>query len=222
MTSKQFAIIGMGRFGRAMALELTRMGHEVLAIDSNESYLEQIKNNVTHAIQADVTDEADIENLGLRNFDVVVVAIGEDIKASILCCMLCKDAGVPKVVAKVGDALHAKILRNIGVDMVVFPEADMGTRMAHTLASTNALVLDHVDLSDKYSMNNMYVPAEWVDKSIGDLNLRAKYGINIVAVRTGDDVIINPDPKRKFQNGDLMIIIAECNSMAKLEGKFQN
>src|SRR6478735_3493126 len=143
----------MGRFGSAVAKTLSQLGFEVLAIDQNEETIQDVSAYVTHAVQADSTDEEALRALGIRNFDVVVVAIGEDIQSSILTTLILKDLGVPAIIVKAKNELHGKVLNKIGADKVIFPERDMGLRVAHHLVSPN--ILDYIDLSDDYSIMEM-------------------------------------------------------------------
>jgi trk system potassium uptake protein TrkA len=218
MTKKQFAVIGCGRFGQAIALELTRMGHEVLAVDSNTESLDVVAPYVTHAIEADITDEAALASLGIRNFDAVIVAIGGELQASIVVSMLCKELGAKYIVAKSSSDLHSKILLKLGVNKVVFPEHDMGIRLAHSVSSSN--VLDILKISNEYSMTEMVVPHQWEGKSLVEVNVRAKYNVNITAIRHQDQLLVSPSPSYVFAKGDIMLCIASNDSIKKLEEKF--
>ena len=154
--NKQFAVIGLGRFGVSVARTLFKGGYEVLAIDSNEERVQKISSEVTHVVQADTTDENALKALGIRNFDVVVVAIGEDVQANVLTTLLLKELGVNYIVAKAKNELHGKMLEKIGADRVVYPERDMGQRVAHNLVSTN--VLDYIELSPDLSLVEVTTP----------------------------------------------------------------
>ncbi|EAX48189.1 TrkA-N domain protein [Thermosinus carboxydivorans Nor1] len=157
--NKSFAVIGLGRFGTSVARTLSRLGYEVLAIDTEEERVQQVADEVTHTYIADTTDENSLKALGIRNFDVVVVAIGEDIQANVLTTLLLKDLGVKYIVAKARNELHGKMLAKIGADRVVYPERDMGQRVAHNLVSTN--VLDYIELSPDLSLIEPALPAAW-------------------------------------------------------------
>ena len=141
---RQFVVIGIGRFGGAIAETLSRLGHEVLAIDTDEEVIQKISDKVTHAVAADATDESVLKSLGVRNFDVAVVAIGSDIQSSIMTTLMLKELGIRYVVAKAQNELHARVLMKIGADKIVFPERDMGERVAHNLISSN--ILDYIEL----------------------------------------------------------------------------
>lgn len=217
---KQFVVIGIGRFGKALAERLCELGHEVLAIDRDEEEIQKISDKVTHAVTADATEESVLKSLGVRNFDVGVVAIGSDIQSSIIITLMLKDFGVPYVVAKAQNDLHAKVLYKIGADRVVFPERDMGERVAHNLIATN--ILEFIELSPEYSIIEFAVPQSWVGKDLRDLNLRARYGVNVVAIRNiNDDEQINVSPKadNEIKEGDVLIVIGDNEDLRKLEKK---
>ena len=171
---KQFAVIGLGRFGTSMAKTLSRMGYDVLAVDHNEEKVNNIIEHVTHAVQADAMDEQTLKSLGIRNFDVVVVAIGQDIQANILVTVMLKELGVKKVVSKAVTDLHGKVLERVGADKVVFPERDMGVRVAHALVSKN--ILDQINISPDYSIIELISPAELANKTLGQGNIRENTG----------------------------------------------
>jgi len=215
---KQYAIIGMGRFGSSIAKTLSQMGFDVLAIDASQERTQEISNIVTHAVSADTTDEEALQALGIRNFDVVVVAIGQDIQASILTTLILKEMNVPTIIAKAQNELHGKVLSKIGADKVVFPERDMGTRVAHNLTSPN--ILDYIELSGDYSIFEMLVPAKMVGRNLIELNLRQKYGCNVIAVRRGSKMNISPDPHGRLWEGDVLVIVGERDDLVRLEISF--
>ena len=164
MKKKQFAVIGMGRFGSSVAKTLYNLGYDVLAIDHDESRTDEVVEMVTHAVTADSTDEDALRSLGLRNFDVVVVAIGQDIQASILTTLILKEMGVGMIVVKAQNELHGKVLAKIGADKVIYPERDMGARVAHHLISPN--ILDHIELSNDYSIVDLEAGPGLVGKNL--------------------------------------------------------
>ena len=176
---KSFAIIGLGRFGSAIATTLYDLGYEVLAVDRNEERVQAIAGKVTDAATADVVEEGALKALGIRNFDVAIVAIATDMQASILTTVLLHDNGVKYVVARAQSDLHAKILEKVGADKVIFPERDMAVRVAYNLTVANAL--DYFELSPNISMVELTVPPDWVGKTLVQLDLRTKYGINVIA-----------------------------------------
>lgn len=216
---KQFVVIGLGRFGKAVAERLFELGHEVLAIDTDEEAVQRISDKVTHAVTADAADESVLKSLGVRNFDVGVVAIGADIQSSIIVTLMLKEMGVPYVVSKAQNELHAKVLLKIGADRVVFPERDMGERVAHNLIATN--ILEYIELSPEHSIIEFAVLHSWVGKDLRDINLRAKHGVTVVAIRNINDDKINVSPKadNKIKEGDILIVIGDNDDLKKLERK---
>ena len=175
---KQYIVIGCGRFGSSVAKKMCQLGNEVMVIDKDEDSINNIAELVTHTAIVDVTEERDLKSIGLGNFDVVIVAISSDIRASIMATVMAKEMGVPKVVCKAKDELQAKVLYKIGADKVVFPERDMGIRLAYNLASEN--ILDQINLDPEYSIMEIVTPTNWVGKTIIELNLRAKYDITVL------------------------------------------
>lgn len=217
---KQFLLIGIGRFGNALATRLFQLGHEVLAIDKDEEAVQSISDKVTHAVTADATDENVLRSLGVRNFDVGVVAIGEDIQASIITTLILKEMGLKYVVAKAQNETHAKVLKKLGADRVVFPERDMGIRVAHNLIATN--ILDIIELSPDYSLLEFEAFSTWVDKSLESINLRAKHGINVLAIKNNNsNGYINVAPKAQdvVRRGDILVVVGSNEDLLKLEKK---
>ena len=217
MSSKQFVIIGLGRFGSSVAKTLYALGHDVLAIDSNEDLVQEISDSVTHAVQMDATDENALRTLGLRNFDVAVVTIGANIQASVMATLLVKDMGIKYIIAKGNSDLHAKVLYKIGADRVILPEKDMGVRVAHNLDSSS--ILDYIELSPDYSIIEIESPKEWYGKSMKELSLRSKYGINVMAIKRNNEVNISPDADDVINKDDIVVAIGSAEDLTKLEGK---
>lgn len=216
MARKQFAILGMGRFGSAMGRTLASMGHDVLAVDSDEIRINDIADEVTHALIMDITDEENIRQLGLSNFDVVVVSIGHDLQASIMAVVLAKESGAKTVIAKATDDLHAKILEKVGADRIVMPEKDMGARLAQKLVSNN--VLDFIELSNDYCFTDMQCPEKWVGKTLRQLDLRGRYGANVVALCSEKgEMNISPEPDIPLHHGDRIILIAPKTVVEKMD-----
>lgn len=216
---KQFVVIGIGRFGSALAQRLYDLGHEVLAIDVNEEEIQKISDKVTHAVTADASDESVLRSLGVRNFDVGIVAIGDDIQSSIIVTLMLKELGVKYVVAKAQNDLHAKVLLKIGADRVVFPERDMGERVAHNLIATN--ILEFIELSPEFSIIEFAIPHAWVGKNLRDLNLRVKYGVNVVAIKKADTEEINAAPKADddLDENTILVVIGSNDDLKRLEKK---
>lgn len=217
---KEFVVIGIGRFGKALAERLCELGHEVLAIDKDEEEIQKISESVTHAVTADATDESVLRSLGVRNFDVGVVSIGSDIQSSIIITLMLKELGVKYVVAKAQNDIHAKVLYKIGADRVVFPERDMGERVAHNLIATN--ILEFIELSPEHSIIEFAIPQSWAGKNLRDLNLRARYGVNVVAIRNinyDDEMNVSPKADNEIKEGDVLIVIGDNEDLRKLEKK---
>ena len=213
--TKQFVVIGLGRFGESDAKTLYSLGHEVLAIDMDEDSVQDIADNVTHAVQMDATDESALKTLGLRNFDVAVVTIGSNIQASVMITLLVKELGVKYIIAKGQSDLHAKVLYKIGADRVVLPEKDMGVRVAHNLVS--ASILDFIELSPDYSIMELRVLNEWDGKSLKELKLRSRYGINIMAIKKGESIDISPKAEDILSADDIIVAIGSADDLSNLE-----
>ncbi|CDI50464.1 potassium channel family protein [Clostridium tetani] len=215
MANKQFVVIGLGRFGTSVAQTLYSLGNDVLAIDSDEDRVQSISENVTHAIQADATDENSLRSIGVRNFDVAVVTIGSDLQASVMATLLVKELGVGYTIAKANSELHAKVLYKIGADKVVLPERDMGVRVAHNLVSTN--ILDYIELSPDFSIAEVISPKEWYGKNLEDLSIRANYGINIVAIKKKEEINVSPTAEDVIEEGDIIVAIGGTAELNRLE-----
>ena len=213
----EFVVIGLGRFGGSIVRELNALGMDVMAIDLSEARVNEYSEIATHAVVADTTDEAVMKSLGIRNFDQVIVAIGENIQTSTLTTLILKELGVKKVIAKAQNDYHAKILNKIGADLVVHPERDMGRRIAHNIAS--ASVLDYLELADEYSIVEAKANERIAGQTIVDLDIRANFGINIIAIKRDKDVIISPDPNMNIELGDILIMIGHDNDLNRFEKK---
>lgn len=212
---KQFVVIGCGRFGSSIATTLHNLGHEVLVIDSDEEKVQDISEEVTCAVQADVTDENVLEELGVRNFDVVIVSIGSNYQASIMATLIAKELGVKRVIAKAHDSLHGKVLSKIGADKIIYPERDMGVRVAHNLVSSN--ILDFIELSPDYSILEIEVLEQWSDKTLKELRLPTKYGINVMAIKRGKDINVSPYADDIILKGDVLVVIGNTEDIKKIE-----
>ena len=211
---KQYLVIGCGRFGSSVAKKMCQLGNEVMVIDKDEDSINNIAELVTHTAIVDVTEERDLKSIGLGNFDVVIVAISSDVRASIMATVMAKEMGVPKVVCKAKDELQAKVLYKIGADKVVFPERDMGIRLAYNLASEN--ILDQINLDPEYSIMEIVTPQNWVGKTIIELNLRAKYEITVLAVKTQSGLKVMPSPNYKMQEKNILIIIGNTDKISDI------
>lgn len=212
---KQFVIIGCGRFGHSVAKTLYDYGYEVLALDQDEEIIQEVAEDVTHAIQVDGTDETALKSIGIRNFDVAVISIGSDIKASIMATLIAKEEGIETVVAKAQDNVHAKVLYKIGADRVIFPERDMGVRVANSLVTSN--VLDYIELSKETNVVEIEAFKEWEGKTLRQLRLSNKYGITVIAIKHRDGLNISPYADDIVEEGDIVIFIGDNESFRKLE-----
>ena len=204
--SKSFAVLGLGRFGKRIARSLYDMGADVIAVDGNPEQLEKVAGNVTYSVEADLTDAEDIKGIGIENTDVVIVAMGSDLKASIMSVMVSKEVGVPYVVAKAADERMGTILKKVGADKVIFPEEESGERTARILCSES--FIEFFDIDKDLSIIEMKPKKEWIGKNLIDLALREKYKANIVAVKENGKMHPVIDPKKELtEDTDLLIVI---------------
>lgn len=217
MSKKQIVVIGLGRFGTSVAKTLYDLGNDVLAIDRDEERVQDIAESVTHSVQMDATEEAALKTLGIRNFDVAIISIGGNIQSSVMTTLLVKEAGVRCIVAKANNDLHAKVLYKIGADKVILPEKDMGRRVAHNIVSSN--ILDYIELASDYSIMQIESLYKWWGKSLIELDLRKKYGINIIAIKSNNDINISPEPGVIINENDILIAIGKDENLKKLEGE---
>ncbi|MEH7251755.1 TrkA family potassium uptake protein [Neobacillus niacini] len=214
---KNFAVIGLGRFGGSICRTLSDEGFEVLAIDKNEERVNSYAMIASHAAVGDTTDEAVLKSLGIRNFDHVIVAIGDDIQSSILTTLILKELGVTHITVKAQNDYHEKVLVKIGADKVVHPERDMGRRIAHNMASSS--VLDYLELSDEHSIVEIVANNKISGHTIIDLDIRKKYGLNIVAIKRGMDIIVSPKANEDILINDVLIVIGTDDDIDRFERK---
>lgn len=214
---KEFAVIGLGRFGGSICRALAEEGMEVLAIDHDEDLVNEFSTIASHAVVGDTTDENVLKSLGIRNFDHVIVAIGDDIKASILTTLILIELGVKNITVKAQDDYHEKVLRKIGANHVVHPERDMGRRIATTIATNN--VLDYLELSDEHSIVEIVASEKMAGHSIIDLDIRAEFGITIVAIKRGNNIIVSPLANEVIQLNDILIVIGADLDIDRFEKK---
>ena len=212
---REYAVIGLGRFGGSICKELSNEGMEVLAIDIDENKVNEFRNIAAHAVIADTTDEATLKELGIKNIDHVIIAIGDNIQASILTTVILTDLGVKKITVKAQNDYHEKILNKLGADHVVHPERDMGRRIAHSLISSN--ILDYLELSDDHSIVEVKAGKKMIDKTLIDLNIRAKYGCNVVAIKRGKDINVSPSADFTLEKDDILIVIGSDKDIYKFE-----
>ncbi len=212
--NKSYAIFGLGRYGLAVAKELVNSGAEVLAVDANENIVNSAVADIPFCKCADITDMEVIKRLGISNMDVVIIAMANNLEASVMAVMLCKEVGVKTVIAKCANEVHKKILSKVGADKVVFPENESGTRLAKNLLSSG--FVDVIELSNEVSLIELEVKPEWVDKTLVELNLRKKHGINIIAIRQGNNLQINIDPMMKLSKSMQLVVIINTSRLRKL------
>ena len=215
MKTKQFLVLGLGRFGTSVARTLCELGQEVLAVDASEELVNAIAPHVTQAIRLDATDEEALASLDVKSFDTAIVSIGENTRDSILVSVLLKEMGIPYLVAKANDDLHAKVLRKIGVDRVVFPERDMGARLARNLLTPN--VLELMELTGDYQIIEIRLPSKWAGHSMIDLSVRRKYGLNVLAIHRGEHFLVSPAPDMLFETNDTVLVMGRREDIDRLE-----
>lgn len=211
---KQFAILGLGRFGFSLMNEITRLGFEVLAVDSDPTRVNSAKDIATYTVEADTTDENVLKALGIRNFDVVVVAIGENVQSNILTTILVKDMGVPMVVSKAQNHLHGRVLEKIGTDLVIYPERDAAIRLANSLVSKS--VIDYINISSEYKILEIITPELFVGKTLRENNIREKFHLNVIAIKRDQDIIVNPVANQTIMSKDVLVILGKNECLAKL------
>ena len=213
---KTFVVIGLGRFGSALAMELCNLGHEVLAIDSREENVQKVADNVTHAVVGDARDSSVLRSLGVRNYDCAIVAVGDDVGNSALTTLNLKEMGVKEVICKAQSHVHRKVLEKIGADRVVFPEHDAGVKLAQNLSSSN--IINFIELSDDYGIVEITAPRPWQGKSLKELDVRAKHGVNIIAVRRGGDheMVVAPGADYVLTSGDVVVTVGENERISRL------
>lgn len=212
---KTFVVIGLGRFGTAVATELCELGHEVLAIDASEEGVQQVADRVTHAVAGDARDPAVLRALGVRNYDCAIVAVGDDVGNSALITLNLKEIGVKRVICKAQSHVHRKVLEKIGADRVVFPEQEMALRLARNLA--NGDILNFIELSEEYSIMECRCPRQWQGKSIRELDVRARHRLNIIAIRRGGGMTISPGGEYALQEEDELVVLGRNEDIREVE-----
>lgn len=213
--NKTYAVFGLGRYGIAVARELVNNGMEVIAVDAEEAIVNAAAAELPICKCADVTDPEVIKQLGISNVDVVIIAMANNLEASVMAVTLCKEIGVETVIAKCANEMHQKILARVGADKVVFPENESGIRLAKNLLSSG--FVDMVSLAKNVSMIEMGVKPEWVGKNLIELDLRKKYSVNVVALRSGEMVTVDIDPREPLAKSNQLIVIANTAKLAKLK-----
>ena len=204
---KSYVVIGLGRFGTTLARQLCALGAEVLAIDVRNDLVNQVANDVTQAVTADAQDKEVLRTLGVRDFDCAIIAIGDDLAASVLTTMNLKELEIPYIICKAHDETHRRVLEKLGVDRVIIPEKENAERLARSLNSHN--VLDYIELSEEYGILEVPAPKSWIGKTLKELNVRAKLGVNIIAVESGKKTNVSPSADYCIQAGDIMVVLGE-------------
>ena len=213
--NKSYAVFGLGRYGIAVATELVNNGADVLAVDIDENIVNSAVADIPFCRCADITDPEVIKQLGISNVDVVIVAMANNLEASVMSVILCKEAGVKMVIAKCADEMQGKILCKVGADKVVYPENESGVRLAKNLLSAG--MVDIIDLSEDISVIEIPVREKWVGKTLIELDLRKKYAINIIAIRNGEDILINVDPNVQLSKEMQLVVIINKTNINKLK-----
>ncbi len=212
---KSYMIIGLGRFGFGLARSLSQLGAEVLALDVRPELVQQLSSEVTHAVVGDGQDKEVLRALGARNFDCAVVAIGDNLAASVLTVMNLQELGVPRLICKAHDVMHRRVLEKLGVDQVVVPELEQAQRLARILQSHN--VLDYIELSSDYGILEVPAPKSWADKSIRELNVRAKMDINIIAVKNGEKTMVSPSADYRIHAEDVLAVLGDTAALEAMQ-----
>lgn len=214
---KTYVVIGLGRFGYSVACRLSELGNEVMVIEKNHEKVQQISDYVTHAVVGDGEDPQVLRALGIRNYDCAIVAIGGDLSASVLTTLNLKEMGVPMVVCKAHNENHKKVLEKIGANRVIVPERESAYKLAQGLATAN--VLEYIELSKDYGITEFEAPDAWEGKSLIQLNVRAKSGINILAIRKGDEIRVSPSADYVFCKGDIVVALGNYKALSAVQKK---
>jgi trk system potassium uptake protein len=216
MAGEEVMVIGLGRFGSAVARELERLGHQVLAIDRSEQHVNDIAPDVTHALQLDAADEDALRSAGAADFQTAIVAISSDAEPSIFATMVLKRLGVRTVIAKAGSLLHGEILARVGADRVVFPERETGLRLAHSFNVPN--VIDYLDVAPNFGIEKIRPPKAFIGRSLGELDLKGRLGLTPIALRRGQQVFVNPARDERVAEGDELILIGRDEKLDRIRG----
>ena len=212
---KSYIVIGLGRFGSEVARRLCQLGCEVLAVDMESDLVQAISNDVTHAVVADGRDQGVLRALGAGDFDCAIVAIGDRLAESVLTTMNLKELGVPKVVCKARDDTHRQVLKKLGADQIVIPEQEQAYRLARSLSSQN--VLDYIELSEDYGIIDLPAPDSWTGKNLRELNVRAKLGVNILAIKKENSINVSPAADYAICKGDIMVILGDTAALKAVQ-----
>lgn len=212
---RNIIVLGLGRFGYAVATRLAQKGAYVTAVDSNYKTVEKIASLVSSSVQADITEEVALKSLGINNYDAAIIATGSDLEASIEATLICKDSGINQVIAKASSESHARILEKIGADYIVFPEADTAERLARSLVGPN--LLEVIEFSDEFSIIEVKAHKSWLGKNLIDLDFRKEYQMNVVAFERDGVMIIDFDPSLEIEENDILVLIGTSENARELE-----
>ena len=212
---KSYIVIGLGRFGQTLARQLCMLGAEVLAMDVRSDLVQQVAEDVTHAVVGDAQDKEVLRALGARDFDCAIIAIGSDLAASVLTTMNLKELEVPYIICKAHDETHRRVLEKLGVDRVIIPEQENAQRLARSLNSHN--VLDYIELSEDYGILEVPAPKSWIGKTLKELNVRAKLGVNIIAVESENKTNVSPSADYQILEGDIMVVLGDNFSLEAVQ-----
>ena len=212
---KSYAVIGLGRFGKEVARQLHSLGCEVLAMDTKSELVQEIANDVTHAVVSDGQDKEVLKALGIREFDCAIIAIGDNLASSVLATMNMKELGVPYVVCKAHDDTHRRVLEKLGADRVVIPEQENAARLARSLSTPN--VLDYIELSEDYGILEIPAPDSWQGSTLVELNVRAKLGVNIIAIRREGKVLVSPAADFRMSSGDILVVLGDSRALEAVQ-----
>ena len=212
---KSYVVIGLGRFGTTLARQLCALGAQVLAMDVRSDLVQQVSEDVTHAVVGDAQDKEVLRALGVRDMDCAIIAIGDNLAASVLTTMNLKELGVPYIICKAHDETHRRVLEKLGVDRVIIPEQENAQRLARSLNSHN--VLDYIELSEEYGILEVPAPKTWIGKTLKELNVRAKLGVNIIAVESGKKTNVSPSADYQIMAGDILVILGENYSLEAVQ-----
>lgn len=217
MRDKNVLVLGLGRFGSALARKLFEKGVEVMAVDRDYTKVQKLADQVTYTAQADMTDEETMRELGINNFDIAVIATGSNIEASIEATLLCKDAGIATVIAKATNITHERILQKIGADKIIFPELESGERLARVISGSN--LLEFIEFSSEFSLAEIRVHQAWVGKNLMELDFRKEYNLNVVAFERDGKTLINPNPTTLIEKNDLIVLIGKSEDVDKISNE---
>lgn len=212
---KSYVIIGLGRFGSELARQLHNLKCEVLAMDINQELVQQVSPYVTHAVAADAQDKEVLRTLGVRDFDCAIIGIGDNLAASVLVTMNLKELGVPYIVCKAHDETYRRVLEKLGADRIIIPEQEQAQRLAKSLSATN--VLDYFELSNEYGIIEMPLPADWEGKTLVQLNVRAKLGVNILAIRRNNKMHVSLSADFELAQGDTMLVLGDTAALNRVQ-----